>query len=61
MPRPRITEAEAEKICDRIVWRRLAQSSAYKNAENADDQAKVEDAIADQTWREIAARYSLYR
>lgn len=54
--RPTITEAEAERIADRIVWQRLATDSAYRNAENAQAQADREDEIAAQVWREIESR-----
>lgn len=39
------TDAEVEAIIDARVWRRLAHDAAYRNAENADEQAEREEQI----------------
>lgn len=52
-----MTEAELERLCDALVWRRLATDSAYVNAENAEQQAEREEEIAEQAWRELVARH----
>lgn len=41
-------EAEAERIIDARVMRRLASDSAYRNAENAEEQADREAEITRQ-------------
>jgi hypothetical protein len=52
-----MTEAEMERLCDALVWRRLATDGPYRNAENAEAQAEREDAITEQAWRELVARH----
>lgn len=52
-----ITEAEAERMCDRAVIRRLATDRAYLNADNADEQAERECAITDEEWGRITTAY----
>ena len=42
------TDADAERIIDRRVQRRLATDAAYRNAANADEQAEREDEITRQ-------------
>lgn len=40
-----MTEAEREKILDRRVMARVAVDNAYRNAENAEEQAQREEEI----------------
>jgi len=40
-----MTEAEREKLLDARIQRRLATDSAYRNAENAEQQAERENEI----------------
>lgn len=40
-----MNEAERERILDARIQRRLATDAAYRNAENADEQAARENAI----------------
>lgn len=49
-----MTEAEAERICDQRVMRRLSVDSAYRNAENAQDQADREAEITADEWNRLA-------
>lgn len=49
----RITEAEAEQIIDRRVMRALDTDRAYRNAENAEEQAAREAAITERIEREV--------
>jgi alkanesulfonate monooxygenase SsuD/methylene tetrahydromethanopterin reductase-like flavin-dependent oxidoreductase (luciferase family) len=39
------TDTDRERVIDARVQRRLATDHAYRNAENADDQARREDEI----------------
>lgn len=48
-------DAKVEQIIDRRVWARLATDKAYKNAENAEEQAIREDEITEQVEREVYA------
>jgi hypothetical protein len=43
-----MTESEFEAIIDRRVQARLATDSAYRNAENAEEQQEREDEITEQ-------------
>lgn len=52
-----MTEAEMERIADRMVWRRLATDRAYLHAEDAEAQAQREDEIGKQVWRELVAKH----
>jgi hypothetical protein len=54
-----ITEAQAERMADFMVWRRLYTDNAYVNAADADSQANREDEIATEVWREIEAKYTI--
>jgi len=57
--RPTITENQAEAMCDRMVIRRLASDRAYLDAEDAEQQALAEDAIAEACWAEIERKYEI--
>jgi hypothetical protein len=57
--KPKLSDADAEAMCDRIVQRRLATDSAYRNAEDAESQATREQDITDEVWADIEARYEL--
>lgn len=48
-------EATYERIADARVQRRLAIDAAYRNAENAEEQAIREDEITEQVCRELDA------
>lgn len=56
---PTLTEAQAEPIADARVWDRLRTDAAYRNAENAEEQAAREDEIGEQVWRELEERYEI--
>ena len=55
-----ISEAKAEQMCDRAVMRRLATDAAYRNAENAEQQAERECAITDEEWVRITTTYVVF-
>ena len=55
----RMTEAEAEKIADRMVWKRLATDSAYNNAEDAEAQSAREDQVSEAVWAELEEKYEI--
>jgi hypothetical protein len=59
MNKPAITEARAEAMADRLVWKRLATDSAYRNAENAEAQADREERISEEVWNDLQARYTI--
>jgi hypothetical protein len=59
--KPVICEAEAEKLADARVQRRLSTDSAYRNAENAEDQSKREAQIEDEIWADIECKYEIVR
>ena len=40
-----MNEAEREQLLDKRIWRRLATDNAYRNAENAEQQAEREEEI----------------
>jgi hypothetical protein len=46
-------------MCDRIVQRRLATDSAYRNAESNEAQANREAAIEREVWADIETRYDV--
>lgn len=48
-----MTDSEREAILDRRIQKRLATDNAYRNAENADEQAKREDEITRQEERSL--------
>ena len=54
-----MTEAQMEKIVDRMVWQRLSTDMEYSFAENAEAQAAREDRIAAQCWAEAEEKYGL--
>jgi hypothetical protein len=54
-----ITEADAEKMADRIIQRRLSTDSGYLHAENAHDQAEREDEIATEVWADLEHDYEI--
>jgi len=55
--RRHVSEAEAEKMCDRILWRRLETDPTYQNAEDAESQKAREDELTTAIWAELEARY----
>ena len=54
-----ITEAQAERIIDSRVMRRLNTDRAYLNAENAEDQANREQTITDEEYAAVAREYAV--
>lgn len=48
-----MTEANLEAAIDRAVMRRLATDRAYKNAENAEQQAQREQQITDEEYERL--------
>ena len=50
-------EAEFERILDRRIQKRLTTDRAYINAENADEQAKVEHRIELHEWARMVHQY----
>ncbi len=54
-----ISEADAERLADRMVWTRLKHSSAYTTAENGDAQSEAEDAIEREVWAELESSYEI--
>jgi hypothetical protein len=56
---PRITEAQAEKMADVIVSRKLSTDPAYQNAETAEAQATREDVIAAAVWSDLEDTYDI--
>ena len=57
--RPEISEAEAERMADRMVWNRLERSRAYRHAASAEAQAAEEDRIAATVWSDIRRRWNV--
>lgn len=57
MPKSIITEAEAEQIADRIIWRRLDSDPRYQHAENAEEQARAEEEIERAVWQWVENNY----
>lgn len=56
-----MTEAEFERMADRLVMRRLQTDSAYNNAEDAESQARREREIEREVERYILDRYGIER
>lgn len=54
-----ITEAEAERMADRLVWARLATDFAYRNADSAGQQRAREDQIESEVWAELESKYDI--
>lgn len=54
-----ISEAEAERMMDRMVSRRLERSSSYRNAASAEEASKREDEIADDVLADIQRRFEI--
>jgi hypothetical protein len=52
-----MTEAEMERIADRIVWQRLVTDRAYLHPENPEAQVRREDEIGKQVWNELVAKH----
>lgn len=57
--KPKIAEAEAEKMADRIVWSRLSRDFAYQNAEDAASQSSREEVISAVVWSDLAERFDI--
>lgn len=57
--RTRVTEAEAERAIDRLVWRRLAVDPAYCYAEDADSQSLREEEITRECERDYYAAHDV--
>ena len=53
--RPFKDEAAIERVLDKRVQRRLATDGAYRNAENAEEQAEAERRIEREEWEHILA------
>lgn len=54
-----ITEAAFERMADRAVWQRLENDPAYRNAENAEQQAEAEERIETEVVAELESRYTV--
>lgn len=54
-----ITETEYERILDVRAQRALSRSSAYRNAENAQDQAQAEEDIVERIVAEMNLEYEV--
>ncbi len=52
-----ITEAEAERIIDGLVLRALSTSLDYNNAESAEEQSAVEEAISERVTRRVYFKF----
>lgn len=59
MSKKTITEAEAEKIADRMVWNRLQSSISYRNAASAEEQAAAEESIDRDVWARLEELYEI--
>jgi hypothetical protein len=46
-------------MADRIIQRRIATDRAYRNAENAEEQAAREDTIASDVWDDLESRWEI--
>lgn len=57
--KPSITEAQAEKMVDQMVWKRLQHDSAYMNAESNEAAQDRENVIAAAAWEEITLKYNV--
>jgi hypothetical protein len=54
-----ITQAEAERMADKMLWKRLATDSAYQNAMDANAQYSREERIGIEIWADIEDRYEV--
>jgi hypothetical protein len=54
-----ISEADYERMVDRMVWSRLSRDPRYRNAENAEEQAEAEVEIEDEVCAELDAKYEV--
>lgn len=54
-----ISEAEAERMADRMVQRRCEQPGPYRDAENAEEQSQAEGMIEQKVWKELEAKYNI--
>ena len=57
--KPKLSEADAEAMADRIIWRRLRADRRYLNAENAQEQSIAETQIEVEVWEDIRDRYEV--
>lgn len=55
----RLTEAQAEVVCDRRVQAAMRQDRAYLNAENAEAQAEAEKKIEERVIADMQAIYEI--
>ena len=54
-----ISEAQYQRLVDKTVMKALNFSSAYRNAENAKDQAEVEELITIKVERDLDYQYEV--
>lgn len=59
MDKTQISEAEAEKMMDKLVWRRLASDSAYRNAADGHAASQREDEIAEEVLADLQRRFEI--
>ena len=59
MQKNRLTEAQAERLADHTVQRRLATDSAYQHAESAEVQAERAAAIEAEVWADLEYRFEI--
>jgi hypothetical protein len=60
MNKPIITEAQAEKMADQMVWKRLARDRSYgDDAESIEISQMREHAIAEEVWEYLISTYNI--
>lgn len=52
-----ISESDAERMIDAMLWRRLDRDPRYADAENAEDQADAEQIITAEIMADLGRRY----
>jgi FixJ family two-component response regulator len=57
--KPVMTEAQLEAVADAAVMRRLEWDHAYRDAENAEQQAEREQQITDEVVANLEHRYEI--
>ena len=57
--RMHITEAQAERIADDKVWRRLVTDARYIHAQSGEEQAARQDEVEAEVWAEVERRYAI--
>lgn len=57
--KPTLTEAEAERIIDRMVQKKLSYDLAYLHAENAEEQTMREVEITEAVMKDVEEKYEI--